>query len=279
MTLKEFVIRLNTVNEKSAINAVISEFINCHSNESRDDNVNNLVESLSENDFTAFGSKLGYCRNHCNLEQQREENRDDQDYQNKLGEAIELLAFISGVYQQIVSKKEACRAQSDEESTISHQRDVLREINAKIRSFKEDIEDAKQEIKNANNAFNDKIFSLLINTVAILGIFVTIAFAGYGIGTIFSNIDLKTALVSEEAFVKNIFYLLLTTFLCYNLILLLVYFIFKLSRPLLDSKENEQGKKTEGSFMNTIGLKPFLWVDGILGILVVAVCVLALIFW
>lgn len=110
---------------------------------------------------------------------------------------------------------------------------------------------------------------------------------------IFTNIDVATWMQGTESFVKNTFVLLATSLLAYNLLLLLIYFIYKLSRPLpstmffifnqSDEKSNSQNimhsneKNTENatsfkpeSFKNEIKLTPFVVIDVIMLVLTVA---------
>lgn len=271
MNAKEFSVRLSLINEKSAIKALISEFINTHSSESPKEELKNFINGLIDNEFTSFGNKLGYCRNYCIEENKKEENKDEENYLTKIGEILDLLAIISEVYQEINTQREESKKISNEVAAISQQKDVLREINNKIKEFRSEIDLAKQEIKNANDSFNDRVFSLLTNTVAILGIFVTIAFAGLGVTSIFSNLDFTQAFSSRENLIKSVFFLFLTAMLSYNLLLLLVYFIYKLSHPVvvtLDSDETE--KRLSPNFSQTIDLTPFLWIDGIILILTIA---------
>ena len=265
MNTKEFLIRLNSINEKSAIKALISEYIDAHADKSPKEEIKNYIYGLPENQFTSFGNKLGYCRNYCIEENKNEENKDETQYLTKVSEVLKKLVIISEVYQEINIQREEDKKQPNEVAAISQQKDVLREINNKIIKFRTEIDAAKREIENTNSSFNDKVFSLLINTVAILGIFVTIAFAGFGVTSIFSNINFTQACVSYENLVKAVFFLVLTTLLSYNLLLLLIYFVFKLSRPLITgSKKDKEGKEFYETFSKAINLTPFLWIDGIL---------------
>ena len=277
MTLTYFVTNLNMTSGRSAIIALITRFIDEHTDEYKDQDIRTFISQLPDESFTDFGGKLGYCKSFCLDETNKDANKQDQDYLNKLQSTAKLLNCVSQLYHENNSARRAAKAGTNESAALSQQKDVLREINRDIRSFKKDIDDSKAEMKRISESFNDKIFSVLINTVSLLGIFVTLAFAGFGIATIFSNINFEEAIKSEEAFVKNIFFVLMTSWLSYNLLLLLVYFIFKLSRPLsLFAKENEQQTL---SFSQLFNLKPFLWIDGILALLTVLVLAVCLWIW
>lgn len=280
MTSLEFATKLNSINGKSEILETIYAFINNLSEEYNKDEIKFFIENISEDKFTSFGNKLGFCRNHCIEELKKSDNEKETGYLQSLRKVEKLLFELSTVYQDVVTKRKETKETSSAVYVIRQNAAVLNEVNAKVAQFRQDLKEAKKDIKKANDSIDastrnidNKIFSLLINTVAILGIFVAIAFTGFGVASIISNIDLKTALMSEEAFVKNVFFLLLVSSLLYNLLLLLVYFIFKLSRPLLKQKNSDirddLEEQAEKSFRETINLLPFYIVDGALTLLTV----------
>ena len=150
---------------------------------------------------------------------------------------------------------------NSKETTDEQQRKNVAELKAKI-------DDLYSRLEAANNLMENKTFALLVNTVSILGIFVAIAYTGFGVVSIFSSIDLGVSIKCTTAFLKNIFFLLLTALLSYNLLLLLVYFIFKLSRPIsfantIGSSINNKNVDQPG-FKEAVNLCPFLVVDAVL---------------
>lgn len=298
MTLLEYLQVLSVENEKSAINSAITGFIDNHENvlneEELEEKLRDFIVHIPETSYTAFGSWLEYCRTYCQTEQASEEQENtansDTNYLQKILETLKLLNKVSTVYHQITieRKKNESKTESsaDVNANLAQHRDVSKEILEDLRTQRADIERTKEEIKIINAAIDSKINDLLINTVAILGIFVAIAFVGIGVTSLFSSIDLKTALQSEEAFVKNITYLLLVASFSYNLLLLLVYFLFKLSRPLRSyvesngKKESEEKEVSEefssARFTQHIKLRPFIIIDIVLcslTIIVIGICI------
>ncbi len=269
MTLLHFAQRLNSISERSALIATIVEFVNDHSVDNIDEKkLKNFIETISDDDFTLFGQNLGFCRNYCSEELDKDSNKNEETYCNKLLKVSQALDELSKIYQSINVSREAQRPQCDESYTLTQQKEVLRELKLQTAQLKTDMVQAKQDIAKANDSLDSKIFSLLTNTVAILGIFVAIAFAGMGITSLFSDLDFAVAFASKENFIRTVFFLFLITFLSYNLLLLLVYFIFRLSRPILASSEvkpeDDQDSNKSKKFMDSVRLTPFLWIDGII---------------
>lgn len=277
MTLIQFADKLNNSSEKSAIKALICEFINNHADQCKETDAKTFVDQLQDDRFTDFGNKLGYCRNYCRDELKNDDNKEEETYLVKLKKVSSLLELLSKVYQDVINLRKAAMVNANETAALSQQRGVLSELNEKIKSLKTEYDSIKTEIGNLTDSFNDKIFSVMINTVAILGIFVTIAFAGFGVATIFSNIDLKTALSSEEAFVKNVFYTLLTTCLSYNLLLLLIYFIFKISRPIFAATKDN--RTDANSISQSVNIKSFIWIDIFLCMITIITLVICILVW
>ena len=183
-----------------------------------------------------------------------------------ISDLMKIYENIAQGHKKVRNKKET--GQESIESAIAQHEESLKEI-------KNRISELNTTVRDANKLIDDKIFTLLLNTVAILGIFVAIAFTGFGVVSVFSSIDLNVSLTNVNAFFKNIFFLLLVALLSYNLLLLLVYFIFKLSRPiwpftqpLKDDDADEQSEEQIG-FKSAVNLKPFLIIDAIMVGLVV----------
>ena len=271
MTLLQFAQRLNSLTERSSLIAAIGSFVDDHSDEKVDNNkLKAYVNSIVEDDFTSFGQNLGFCKNHCLNELAKEENKDDADYYGKLTKVKQLLDELSKVYQNINDERTVAEAQSGESYTIDQQKDVLRELVFQTKQLKTEVDKANQDIDKANDSLDNKMFTLLINTVAILGIFVAIAFAGLGITSLFNALDFTTAFASKENFIRTVFFLFLVALLSYNLLLLLVYFIYKLSRPIFMDSVETKDEKNSKRFKDSIYLKPFFVVDGILFAVIIA---------
>lgn len=271
MTLLHFAQSLNSITEKSALIAMIGSFVNDHSVEKVDtQKLKAFIESILDDDFTSFGQNLGFCKSHCIEELGKESNKNDEDYCNKLTKVKQLLDELSKIYQDINEQREATKVQYDESYTLVQQKDVLRELKAQTKELKNDIDKANRDIIKANDSLDNKMFTLLINTVAILGIFVAIAFAGLGITSLFNNINFTEAFISQGNLVKSVFFLLLIATLSYNLLLLLVYFIYRLSRPLSEIDIKTSKGKSQDRFTNTVKLTPFMWIDGIMSVFTIA---------
>ena len=283
MTPFDFAKKLNSIDKKSEILEVLYGFINNHSGEFEKSAIKNLVENISEEKFTSFGNKLGFCKKHCIDETDKATTDNDTDYRQKLNETEKILVEFSAVYQEIIKHKEEADTSNTSEANLQNKK-VVKELNTTVASYREELKDANNKIDNSVKMIDGKIFSLLINTVAILGIFVAIAFTGFGVTSIFSNIDIETSIVSTAAFLKNVYFLLMVMLASYNLLLILIYFLFKLSRPLFVNTSITQSNDKESilptakdNFKKAINLTPFLWIDGILFVLTLAMFICCLI--
>ena len=290
MTSLEFITKLNSVNEKSEILEAVYIFINNFSTDCRKEEICDFIENLSEDAFTSFGNKLGLCRVHCLEELKNTDNEKETEYLERLRTVEKLLSELSTIYQNVATKikeekkaKETGELPNNVEDAIRQNVSVINEALTKIEDFRKDLKTAKEDIDKANNQIEDskktideKIFSLLINTVAILGIFVAIAFAGLGITSLFSKLDFATAFASKENFVRTVFFLLLVALLSYNLLLLLIYFIYKLSRPILTGSVELKDKVIKSQRFTDISLKPFFVVNVILFVIIISLFVCGL---
>lgn len=282
MTLIDFTQKLDKIEQRSAVLATLYDFIDSHTRETELSEVKSYIEQLPEDRFTSFGSKLGLCKNCCIDQTQKAGSDKDENYLHKVTDTLRLLQELSSVYQSVNSERMKKQKISNESEASSQNEDVTNELNARVVDFRKELDQAnlkidnfKKEIDQANlkidssiNTIDNKIFSLLINTVSILGIFVAIAFAGFGITSLFSNLDFSYAFQSRENTLNMIFFLLLVALLSYNLLLLLVYFIFKLSRPI-HTNNSEEEKVANARFLKSMNLKSFFIVDAILLIIVV----------
>lgn len=268
MTAIEFLNKLNQLDfDTKAIFTLLRSFVSQYSDEPKaklSNDVRLFFESVAEEKFSEMRTKLNDCMTECGEELKNVRLLEDTDYFIKVKKVKDLLQYIDSIYKNVAQKK--YQKPYNISSTVEQHESNLDEIKGRIN-------DLNSDIKTANKLIDDKIFTLLINTVAILGIFVAIAFTGLGTMSIFSNIDLKTAIGSTEAFIKNVFFILLVSTMVYNLLILLVYFIFKLSRPIAKTNDEALSNKT---FNQTINLNRFFWVDGALALLTVAAFVASL---
>lgn len=229
------------------------EFLNYN-----EEKVRSTFKNLSQEEFAGIGMKLGRCFSECQEEQKNLSSFADGAYAQNINRVKELFEKLVSIYYEVANDTSAKTSKNEDATT------VIAQHAAKLKEIKEKLKDVSDNVSNANKLIDDKIFSLLINTVAILGIFVAIAFAGFGVTSIFSNIDFTYALSSRENLVKTVFLLFLVALLSYNLLILLVYFIYKLSRPLIIEVKNDNGKgETTEPFYETINLTPFWWIDAI----------------
>ena len=144
----------------------------------------------------------------------------------------DFLNLIKEVVKEQIELQNAA-AKNDEETSgkaTSYQSfsEKTDEIQSRLNAIDERLHTQEGKLEKHEGTLNDKLFSLIINTVAILGIFVAVAFAGFGANTLFSNISFEA---SGDIW-TNTFYLCLTAFLAYNLLFLLFYCIFKIIEHL-----------------------------------------------
>lgn len=269
MTIIEFLNKLNSIEPKpNTIATVYHSFLSDLDDASQKDydEANNLMRTLSEEEFASLGMKLGRCLANYQEEEDTISIIADTHYATTLKKAGELIKKIVSIYNDVASLR---ASKDDNVKTAEKQNDAyLLEVKEKLKNLNDDV-------SKANALIDDKIFSLLINTVTILGIFVAIAFTGFGVTSIFTSVDYNLAFTSHGNFIKMLFFLLLVSFMSYNLLLLLVYFVYKLSRPLITKiKIDDDGNEKQETFFKTVNLTPFLWIDGIMLIitLVLFIC-------
>ncbi len=238
--------------------------------------INANIESIlniDDSKKTNFGNKLSILQNICNEKMSAAKEFGAKDYIENVEKFKNVICTLIELYHNAM-KYEADRLAKEKSIDSVEQGDISRTTKG-VSNLKSDINRANKEINSINKKlkeqkemFDSKVFQVLLNTVSLLGIFVAIAFTGFGTITIFSNIDIETWMQSAETFVKNTFVLLSTSFLAYNLLLLLVYFIYKLSRPLNPNASDSPDKKDDSS--HNIKLWPFITIDVLLFLLVVA---------
>lgn len=103
---------------------------------------------------------------------------------------------------------------------------VFDSYDKKIEELQNKLESVSGSVHEQYNLFDSKVFQLLVNTVSILGIFVAIAFAGFGGMSLLSNITIDMT----NNFYSSVFTLFLIALFVYNMLLLLIYFIFVILR-------------------------------------------------
>lgn len=267
MKLLEFIDKLNT-----SSNEKIRSLTDCAINEITEYDDNNQIvqkiKSIKENEFTDFGDKITTCIQICDLKTKEMEGLGEDPYFQKIKSFKEILNKISSIIQAEGKLRSSKKSRKDSDYAIVQNLDVMHEQIQKLNLVQESANAAINSAENTRKELDSKTFQLLINTVAILGIFVAIAFTGLGSISIFSSIDLEIALQSNKAFITNIFFVFLTGTLVYNLLIVLVYFIFKLSRPLNSIKANND--ESTCTFRNDVKLLPFIIADAALAILTVA---------
>lgn len=272
MTVEDFVKALtedkSDLNHES-ISAIYHSFTYDFSKDTlnyNQDQIRSMIKDLSPSDAGRLSIMLGRCSTICKTEIKNLGSISNSSYIESLKKIDKLIDNLRSIFYEEQQKKESSPNNSTA-TTVAQHGAYLQQIQAKLKNLNDDV-------IAANKLIDDKIFSLLINTVSILGIFVAIAFAGFGITSLFSNLDYVTAFASKENFIRTIFFLFLIALLSYNLLLLLVYFVFKLSRPILVGLGKKSGEIKEENerqrFTDSIDLKPFFWVDGILLIIVIA---------
>ena len=139
------------------------------------------------------------------------------------------IATFHSVIEEVVQEK----VPSSNEEDLSGKATSLKSFEEKSIELQGRLEKLAGRIEKYEGTLNDKLFSLIINTVAILGIFVAISFAGFGANTLFSQIVFD---VSNDT-IMNTFYLFLTALFVYNLLFLLFYCIFKIIEKISSTKK------------------------------------------
>lgn len=257
MTVLEFIEELKKIEVKiDSISALYHRFVYEFENSTANYDkkaVYSILQRLSEEDFASLGIKLGRCFSDCQKERKILSSTNEGVYAQNLGRVEKLIEDLVSLYNEVAQSSST--KQDNTTTTILQHEEYLKEVKGKLK-------DLNIAINKANKLIDDKIFTLLINTVAILGIFVAIAFAGFGVTTIFSSIDFAEAFSSKENLIKSVLFLFLIALLSYNMLLILVYFIYKLSRPLIiRMTKDENGNELEESFSGTMNLTPFLIAD------------------
>lgn len=247
------------------------------------DEIRNKIKNIEENKITEIGNKVSFCIDACDKKLGSFSDSSTEPLHEKAKSFRDLLEQISQIIKECgMSSNKGNETQADADATaVDQNKAAIQELSTKVTSVQKQLENA---VEKANDRIDSKIFSLLINTVAILGIFVAIAFSGFGVLSIISSLDVNTMMSSRSGFIKSVFFMLLIGFLSYNLLILLMYFLFKLSRPILlnqsynlkSDKNENRNVDDEKRFRQLIRLKPFLIIDGVLFALTVAMFIASL---
>lgn len=253
MALADFFSEILSVENDRKLDVLVESAISSNLVASVEDesSLKRYIKGIEDDKFTVFGNRLSICIEIC----QRKIDSFPKDvksisssYKQGTEKFRDALVNVSKLIEEI--GKEAnlklANAKTAEETALEDNERKLEELNKKIKNLDDKVNDADKK-------YDNKIFTLLINTVAILGIFVAIAFTGFGSVTIFSNLEMS----SEGPVVLNTFYILLIGTIIYNVLLMLIYFVFKICFYHLQNSEN--GEKLR--YSNVFNLTAFIWID------------------
>lgn len=171
--------------------------------------------------------RLDLCNEY--IEKQKSVLNNQKELFDKLNNFGNNLAQITN---DIISEVKSEKTSSTNEEELTGKASSLKSFDEKADEIQGRLDKLEEKVDKHEGALNDKLFSLIINTVAILGIFVAVAFAGFGANTLFSQISFD----ATANIIKNVFYLFLTALFVYNLLFLLFYCIFK----IIDRISSEQ---------------------------------------
>lgn len=108
---------------------------------------------------------------------------------------------------------------------------LFESYSRKMGDLEKQLNSLTNTVGNQTNNTDSKLFSTIINMIAILGIFVAISFAGFGSVSLASKFEINMA----QEMLKSTFYIVLLGLLIYNFLLLLIYFILKIVNANLPS--------------------------------------------
>lgn len=296
MELKELIRKVDNLDaEKEAVSSFFQKCVKdaelCDIDVSNiaEDEIKQCVMLVDESRQTALGDKLSLLKAVAKEKVYNAEEFCATDYIKQAKKILRIIEKVIGIYTSAM-KEVAELAKGSRESRQVDEGDVSR-LLIDVSSLKGDVNRLSGSIDNLEDKtkdFDSKVFQVLLNTIAILGIFVAIAFAGFGTVTIFTDIDIATWMQSKETFVKNTFVLLLTSLLSYNLLLLLVCFIYKLSIliPIYNNalkndknKDNLKENSLSSNFIRDMKLTPFVIIDLVMLVLVIGLFVWGVFFF
>ena len=257
MKVNDFISNLLLIkDDKHSVSELLNSLIYEFEEDISDTDLENQIRGLKENQFSDFGDKIVTCIAICDELTNNIQSYYSPIHNDKVKQVGSILNRISSFIIRI----------GEERQVVSKPTDPLSVNNGTLAEQNERIRNLREQVDSATNAIDGKFFYLLLNTVAILGIFVAIAFAGFGTLSIISNIDLTASLTDFNTFIRSTFDVALIALLSYNLLFLLIYFIFKLSRPLSKTNDTEN---SEADKVNSLNLVPFYVIDGILFVITI----------
>lgn len=181
-----------------------------------------FLETANENEtINTIAIGLQKCKEYCEAKKAKvfgaENNRELLDFISLLEKTIETL---KNVINHSLSNSE------ENKTALSDVKAIFDSYDKKIEELQNKLESVSDNVHEQYNLFDSKVFQLLVNTVAILGIFVAIAFAGFGGMSLLSNVTIDIT----NNFYSSVFTLFLIALFVYNMLLLLIYFIFVILR-------------------------------------------------
>lgn len=192
-------------------------------------NVQNFLEkSFDEGSLSTIKDGLNSSIVHIN-EQIEILEKDSANFVAKLTTLKNNISKILNILEDVIRKKMLNNSDDDSSANTAT---LLNSYDAKVTELKDSLDHLDKKVTDQANGFNDKLFSLTLNTIAILGIFVAIAFAGFSAVSIFSELNIDTT----ESLLTNTFYLFLVCLFVYNLLFLLLYFVFRIVQKVSDSE-------------------------------------------
>lgn len=283
MTINDFI--QNLLDAKADSTVEIQDILDCAVSDSgsyEDSEIKSAIKKIDPENFTDFANKIQICVKACERKIALWQQKDESVYLEKNKKFKKVLENIEKYILEI--------AQSSDDNTIDpNSATLLYDINEKnekkVAEITNKIKVLDEKVNNANAVIDNKIFSLLINTVAILGIFVAIAFAGSSAISFIPDINFKEVFANRETMVQGMFLMFSCAWIVYNLLLLLVYFIFQLSRPILkkialkqaDANDSIADENYKVAFSSSVGLRPFWVLDTILSLAVIGLFIACLI--
>lgn len=186
-----------------------------------------FLETANENEtINTIAIGLQKCKEYCEAKKAKvfgaENNRELLDFISLLEKTIETL---KNVINHSLSNSE------ENKTALSDVKAIFDSYDKKIEELQNKLESVSDNVHEQYNLFDSKVFQLLVNTVAILGIFVAIAFAGFGGMSLLSNVTIDIT----NNFYSSVFTLFLIALFVYNMLLLLIYFIFVILRTFGNS--------------------------------------------
>ena len=185
---------------------------NCR-NELKNENANGVAKTVNSDDLTTVMSGIKKCLKYIN---------DEEKHVKALSSNEAFTAFKTNL--NTIDNELEDIVKVSQEDTEPDYKTLLDSYEKKIEDIKKQLNALETNVEHRSNNLDTKLFSVIINTIAILGIFVAIAIAGFGTVSIASNviIDLNGNIL------RSTYLVTLIGLIVYNFILLLMYFIIKI---------------------------------------------------